>query len=200
MRVGFFGGSFDPPHNGHLAVAKAALQSFNLDEILLAPVALQPLKRGGGHAGFTERLRMVELLCRGEERLAATDIDAPRDDGQPNYTVDTLRRLQEPRPTMELFSIVGLDTFCHLRQWSRPDELLQATQWIVVFRPGSSFEELATLEFSAEQLKKVHQLAAVNVPVSATDIRARLAAGEPCAGLSPDRVLSFIHEHHLYGT
>lgn len=200
MRVGFFGGSFDPPHAGHLAVARAALHTFGLGEVLLAPVALQPLKKGGGHAGFTDRLRMVEILCLEEERLVATDIDAPREGGGLNYTVDTLWRLQKAKPAAELFSIVGLDTFCHLREWSRPDELLKATQWIVVFRPGSSFEELPRLELSAEQLNKVHRLESVNVPVSATDIRARLAAGELCTGLLPDGVLSFIHEHHLYGT
>ena len=93
MRIGYFGGSFDPPHRGHLAVASAARDAFALDRVLLAPTARQPLKPGGPVASFEDRLRMTELLCAGQPRLEASAIDGPRPNGEPNYTADTLRRL-----------------------------------------------------------------------------------------------------------
>ncbi len=94
MRIGYFGGSFDPPHRGHLAVARLARDRFGLDRVLLAPTARQPLKPGGPEAPWPDRLRMTELLCLGEPGLEASAIDGPRPDGAPNYTVDTLRRLR----------------------------------------------------------------------------------------------------------
>ncbi len=93
MRIGYFGGSFDPPHRGHLAVARLARDRFALDRVLLAPTARQPLKPGGPEAPWPDRLRMTALLCSGVPGLEASAIDGPRPDGAPNYTVDTLRRL-----------------------------------------------------------------------------------------------------------
>ena len=93
MRIGYFGGSFDPPHLGHLAVARAARDRFALDRVLLAPTARQPLKPSGPIASFADRLHMTELLCAGQPGLEASAIDGPQPDNQPNYTVDTLRRL-----------------------------------------------------------------------------------------------------------
>ncbi len=200
MRIGFFGGSFDPPHAGHLAVAEAALQNFALDLVHMAPVALQPLKGNHSHAGYADRLRMVEALCKAIPGLAASDLDAPREDGEPNYTVDTLVRLRAEFPAATLFSIAGLDAFSTIRQWHRPDELLEIAEWIVVSRPGSSFEQLERIGLSPPQRARVHTLTTVEVPVSATDIRARLAAGDPCSGIVAEPVLDYIHEHHLYDT
>lgn len=200
MRLGFFGGSFDPPHHGHLAVAQAVRDAFHLDRVLLAPVARQPLKHRDGHAGFVDRLEMVRLLCRDQRSIVASDVDAPRPDGTPNYTIDTLRRLQGEFQGAALFSIAGLDSFRSFREWRQPDELLQAAEWIVVSRPGNSFDDLSELALSAEQWRHVHELPSVNVPVSATEIRRRLAAGEPCEALLQKEVLAFIHAHHLYGT
>lgn len=200
MRIGFFGGSFDPPHLGHLAAAEAASKVFNLDLVLLAPVAVQPLKRREGFASFTNRLHMVELLCYGNSRLAAADVDAARADGQPNYTVATLHEVQTTYPEAALFCIAGIDSFSSLPQWHRPDELLHLAEWIVVSRPGTSFADLAGLQLSPEQRTRVHLLDTVHVPVSATEIRTRLAAGESCQGLLPSSVLAYIRERGLYGT
>lgn len=198
MRIGFFGGSFDPPHRGHLAVAKAAREAFALDRVLLTPVAAQPLKKRGGFAAWTDRLNMAELACRNLDGLAAADLDAPRPDGRPNFTVDTLTRLREQEPNATIFGLTGLDTFAGLRQWRESDELLRQAQWIVVSRPGCSFEVIGTLGLSPEQLAQVHQLDSVAVPISATEIRARLQAGQSCAGLVPETVLAYIDEHRLY--
>src|ERR1700734_1006739 len=94
MRVGFFGGSFDPPHLGHLAVARAAAQAFALDTVLLAPTAHQPLKPHGADAPFEDRLAMVRLLCAGQPGLEASELEAPTEAISPNYTIDTLRALR----------------------------------------------------------------------------------------------------------
>ncbi len=94
MRLGYFGGSFDPPHRAHLLAARLARRQFQLDRVLLAPTGRQPLKKEGAVASFADRLRMVEMLCQGEPGLEASAIDGPRPAGEPNYTVDTLRRLR----------------------------------------------------------------------------------------------------------
>src|SRR5580698_4252134 len=98
MRVALFGGSFDPPHHGHIAIATAAADVFDLDTVLFAPVGRQPLKTDGASASFADRLAMVELACGSDGRFADSDLDTPRDDGRPNYTVDTLASLQEAMP------------------------------------------------------------------------------------------------------
>src|SRR5580698_4249203 len=98
MRVALFGGSFDPPHHGHIAIATAAADVFDLDSVLFAPVGRQPLKADGASASFADRLAMVELACGADKRFAASDLDAPRGDGGPNYTVEALAALHKAMP------------------------------------------------------------------------------------------------------
>ncbi|HVG26705.1 MAG TPA: nicotinate (nicotinamide) nucleotide adenylyltransferase [Acidobacteriaceae bacterium] len=200
MRVGFFGGTFDPPHRGHLVVARAAARIFALDRVLLAPVGRQPLKSKAAEAGFDDRLRMVELACGGRDLLQATDVDGPRPDGGSNYTIDTLRRLQPTLPAdADLFVIVGADAFLSLRQWRSSDELLALAHWIVVSRPSQAALSEDGLGLTPQQRAHVHPLDGIAEPESATAIRARLRAGEDCRDLVPGAVLDYIREHHLYG-
>lgn len=211
MRVGFFGGSFDPPHLGHLAVARAAAQAFALDTVLLAPTAHQPLKPHGASAPFADRLAMVRLLCAGQPGLAASELEAPEleapgaaaesnDGAGPNYTIDTLRRLRaELQANDEIFVVVGIDAFLDLERWRDPRGLLAAAQWVVVARPEFPPEQLAAMQLSAAERARVHLLTDVQVPVSATEIRRRLEAGEDCSELVPQRVLDYIRQHRLYG-
>jgi nicotinate-nucleotide adenylyltransferase len=121
MRVALFGGSFDPPHHGHTAIAAAAADVFDLDQVLFAPVGRQPLKPEGAPASFADRLAMVELACRTDPRFAVSDLDAPRSDGSPNYTVQTLTTLQEAMPDARLFNLVGADSFLNLPRWREPE-------------------------------------------------------------------------------
>jgi nicotinate-nucleotide adenylyltransferase len=207
MRVGLFGGSFDPPHRGHLAVAELVGKRFALDRVFLAPAALQPLKLGGAHASFADRLRMVELLCSGSPGIEASDIDAPRPDGSPNYTIDTLRRLRAALPAgAEIFFIVGADAFLGVRHWMSEDDLLREAQWIVVSRPGFDLSSLDSLDLTPEERSHVELLSDFANPVSATEVRHLLhehetsqpgASGEEL--VSP-KVLEYIKAHHLYGT
>jgi nicotinate-nucleotide adenylyltransferase len=201
MRVGFFGGTFDPPHRGHLAVARAAAKAFGLSRVLLAPVAVQPLKSITAEASFDDRLQMVHLLCENAPELEPSTIDGPRQNDEPNYTIDTLHRLRHTLPdTTELFVIVGIDSFVTLRQWRAPDELLQAAQWIVVSRPHSDLPFWEILELTSRQRARVHSLENIAEPASATSIRTRLHAGEDCSEFLPASIFNYIHAHHLYGT
>jgi nicotinate-nucleotide adenylyltransferase len=198
MRVALFGGSFDPPHHGHIAIATAAADTFALDQVLFAPVGRQPLKVEGTPAPFTDRLAMVELACNADPRFAVSALDAPRPDGIPNYTVETLATMQRSMPDARLFNLVGADSFLDLRRWHDPERLLELAEWIVVSRPGFPLAELSSLELTADQRGRVHLLQTVHEDVAATDLRGRLEVGDLCADVLSPAVSSYIQTHHLY--
>ena len=199
MRLGYFGGSFDPPHRGHLAVARAVRERFSLDRVLLAPTGRQPRKPDGPAAPFADRLRMTELLCAGEPGLEAVDIDAPRPQGQPNYTVDTLRGWKERLPARaEIFAILGADALLGLPQWRGVPELFALAEWVVVSRPGFPLEQVQELWLTPAEQARLHLLEGVEDPTSATGLRARLRAHLPCGEWLPASVLRYIQEHRLY--
>jgi nicotinate-nucleotide adenylyltransferase len=211
MRVALFGGTFDPPHRAHLTVARAAAAKFSLDTIFFAPTGRQPLKPRGAIASFDDRLAMVALLCNAAQhdlpnaRFMPSTLDAPRADGKPNYTIDTLTQLraelqaQSPKATpAELFVIIGADAFLDLRRWRDPDALLQAAEWIVVSRPGFSLTSLAPLALTPEQNAKIHLLPEVQETASASEVRERLQAGLDCSAFLTPEVIEYIRDHHLY--
>jgi nicotinate-nucleotide adenylyltransferase len=146
MRIALFGGSFDPPHSGHIGIALAAVERLHLDRVLMAPVGRQPLKRDQTQSPYEDRMVMVQLACAGHPPLAASAIDAPRMDGRYNYTYDTLQHLRETLPPGdELFCLVGADSLQTLRHWHRAADALMLAQWIVAARPGFTLEALETL-------------------------------------------------------
>jgi nicotinate-nucleotide adenylyltransferase len=199
MRIGYFGGSFDPPHLGHLRLARAAAEAFSLDRVLLAPTGIQPLKPEGLIAPFSDRLAMVALLCGSDPILQASSIDAPRPNHLPNYTVDTLTTLRaQLSPSDSLFILTGADAFLDLRRWRSPDQLLDLADWIVLSRPGFSLRQLDALALSSEQLSRIHLLETLADTTSATHIRSLLAQNLPCEHLLPTTILDYIHAHHLY--
>ncbi len=146
-RVAFFGGSFDPPHLGHLAIARAARDAFHLDQVLFAPVGAQPLKPEGSSASFADRLAMTRLAIEGESGFAVSLADAPQPDGaggsEPNYTLETLKRLRaELAIDAKLYCLMGADAFYGLRQWHRSAEVPFAAALIVASRPGQPLDRL----------------------------------------------------------
>jgi nicotinate-nucleotide adenylyltransferase len=146
MRIALFGGSFDPPHSGHIGIAMAAIERLHLDRVLMAPVGRQPLKRDQAQSSFEDRIAMVQLACAGHPQLVASAIDAPRLDGRYNYTYDTLQLLRETLSGAdELFCLVGADSLQTLHHWHRAAEALMLAQWIVAARPGFTLETLETL-------------------------------------------------------
>ena len=200
MRIAFFGGTFDPPHCGHIAIARAAIERLKLDQVLVAPVGTQPLKGGSPHCSFEDRLAMVRLAVAGDLRLIAQRYRQRRcPDGQPNFTFDTLERLRRQlRPSDELFCLVGADSFLTLRQWHRSTELLLFCAFIVGGRPGFSLEQINaalptgvcniaehrepgftryTLSGASGQTTALFLLPDLDQDISATEIRAALAEG-----------------------
>jgi nicotinate-nucleotide adenylyltransferase len=142
-RIAFFGGSFDPPHLGHLAVARAALAALGLDCVLFAPVGAQPLKLHGSTASFEDRAELTRLAIAGEPGFAVTLADAPKPSGAPNYTIDTLLSLRAELPLdAVLFCLMGADAFFGLRQWHRSAEIPFVATLIVASRPGQQHELL----------------------------------------------------------
>jgi nicotinate-nucleotide adenylyltransferase len=136
-RVAFFGGSFDPPHLGHLAVARAARAALRLDTVLFAPVGAQPLKPSGSTASFEDRLAMTRLAIAGEPGFEVSLADAPKTGGKPNYTLETLRALREKMPGEgESFCLMGADSFFGLKGWHGAAEIPFAASLIVASRPG----------------------------------------------------------------
>lgn len=155
-RVAFFGGSFDPPHNGHLAIARAARSALGLDRVLFAPVAAQPLKPRGSSAAFQDRAAMTRLAIAGDPAFELSLLDAPvmaapaqsvppeSIPATPNYTLDTLVRLRAQLPAdAQLFCLIGADSFLTLRRWHRAVEIPFAATLIVAARPGQSLHHLA---------------------------------------------------------
>lgn len=143
-RVAFFGGSFDPPHLGHLAVARTARAALGLDTVLFAPVGAQPLKPDGSAAGFPDRLAMTCLAIGDEPGLAVSLADAPKPSGASNFTLETLQNLRaELPPDSALFCLMGADSFFSLRNWHRAAEIPFAAPLIVASRPGERLEDLS---------------------------------------------------------
>lgn len=142
-RVAFFGGSFDPPHEGHLAVARAAREALALDTVLFAPVGAQPLKPSGSTASFEDRLAMTSLAIAGDPGFALSRIDEPNPDGTPNYTVDALRALRA-QLTFDTppFCLMGTDSFLGLKNWHRSREIPFLAPLIVASRPGQPMDYL----------------------------------------------------------
>jgi nicotinate-nucleotide adenylyltransferase len=202
MRVALFGGSFDPPHRGHVAIARAAADQFALDQVLFAPAGRQPLKSQPSGASFDERLAMTTLACMADSRFTPSTLDAPRADGRPNYTVRTLRLLHESlhecEPEARIFNLVGADSFFSLAKWRDPQKLLELAEWIVVSRPGFELGDPPGMELTPAQRSRIHLLDSIHEDVAATDLRERLRAGDPCKDLLPGEVSGYIQHHHLY--
>jgi nicotinate-nucleotide adenylyltransferase len=142
-RVAFFGGSFDPPHLGHLAIARAAREALTLDSVLFAPVGAQPLKPEGSMASFEDRLALTRLAIDGERGFAVSPIDAPKPFAAPNYTIETLRELRAKLPgDGKLFCLMGADSLFSLRRWHRAEEIPFVASLIVASRPGQPLDDL----------------------------------------------------------
>jgi nicotinate-nucleotide adenylyltransferase len=194
MRVALLGGTFDPIHRGHLAIAAAAADAFALDRVLFAPTGRQPLKLEEPLTRFSDRLAMTALACALDARFAVTAVDAPHPDGSPNYSVDSISALREQMPEAKLFVLVGADSFLDLPRWREPERLLDLAEWIVVSRPGFALEQIP----GQVPAGRVHLLESVHEEVSATELRQRLERGDPCTDLIPAAVLEYIRGHGLY--
>ncbi len=188
MRLAFYGGSFDPFHNGHLAIVRELQDRDVCDEILLAPAAISPGKPDplvGGH----HRLEMTRRGVRDLAGVDVTDMDLIRPG--PSYTVETLSRLKRHRPDDTLLLVVGGDAWRDFRSWREPERILRLAQIIVFPRDGGE-------TLSSDLPGNVTVLDGFSIPVSSTAIRERLAAGRDISDSVPPQVLHYIHAHGLY--
>jgi nicotinate-nucleotide adenylyltransferase len=226
-RIAFFGGSFDPPHRGHLAIARAATERLHLDRVVFAPVGTQPLKRDLAAASFADRLAMVWIAIEDDPRMEVSEIDAPRATGTPNYTVDTIADFRKTLSAGdELYFLLGADSFLTVKQWHRSVDMLMGCDFIVAGRPGFSLENASSalpagVSFKEDWLQTreyvkramtdgvgrqsmLYLLPDLNIDISATEIRNALAEGETLAGVEakqkvlPARVVEYIHLRGIY--
>jgi nicotinate-nucleotide adenylyltransferase len=188
MRLALFGGTFDPIHDAHLAIARAAAEQFHLDRVLLVPAAHPPHKAGVTHASYEDRVRMAELACSGEPRLELSRLE---EGTACSYSIDTIEKVRaRMAPGDELFFIIGADAFAEIQTWLRWREVARAVEFVVISRPGHVY--------GAPQGVRLARLDKVELRISSSDIRAELAAGRKPRGI-PEPVREYIVRHGLYG-
>jgi len=185
--IGLLGGSFDPVHHGHLIAGRIAAEALGLDELRFVPAREQPFKRGRHGAPAADRAAMLDLAVAGAPGFAVERVELDRPG--PSYTVDTLRALRARDPGVALTLLLGADAAAELDAWHRAEELPGLARIVVFGRPGAPMPATplitATVEVPA-------------IEISATEIRARVRAGQPIRYWVPDAVAEYIARHRLY--
>lgn len=187
-RIGVFGGTFDPPQNGHIVVAKAVLEQLNLDLVLFVPAGDPWQKHESSLAA--DRVDMVRLAIAGIDGFSVSTVDIDR--GGPTYTVDTLRDIAAEFPQSQLYFIMGDDAFAGITTWKDFDKLGELATLVVVSRYGNAPEVPATLSPS------VNLLEISALPISSTMCRERIANGDSLEGIVPEQVAEYVEKHQLY--
>jgi nicotinate-nucleotide adenylyltransferase len=196
MRIGILGGTFNPPHLGHLVLAQEAYRELALDQVLLIPAGIPPHKPVDAEPGPAHRLALCRLAVAGDDRFAVSDLELRRDG--PSFTVDTLRELNTLTPTDELFLILGADIAAGLPQWHEPEQVLELATVAITKRRGTP---RGSVQRSLDQLKggdRARFLAMPRIGISSTMVRRRARAGQPIRYFVPDGVVGYIAEHGLY--
>lgn len=193
--MGILGGTFDPPHIGHLVLADCAIQSLALDDLLFVPAADPPHKRST-RVSIRHRLPMLECALALDPRfqLSRVDIDRPG----PHYTVDMVRILQAQAPDAELFFVMGSDSLRDLNTWHQPQALIDAVRLAVMRRPEADVPLSIHAALLPNLEERVVVIDAPRLEVSSTEIVERLRAGKSVRFLVPDPVLDYIETHQVY--
>jgi nicotinate-nucleotide adenylyltransferase len=186
MRIGVFGGTFDPPHMGHLVVAQEVHHRLGLDRLLWVPAAVPPHKRGQRITPAALRLEMTRATIADDDRFELCDLEINRQG--PSYTVDTLRALRAGSPDDETFLILGADQLTELATWREPDEVRRLATIVGFARAGES----------PPTVDGVLIVPVPRIDLSSTDVRRRIAAHEPVTYLVPASVERAIRRHGLY--
>jgi len=218
MNIGLFGGSFDPIHRGHLALAQAAASRYSLRQVLFVPANVPPHKQKQPLTAFIHRYAMVTLATQDERRFVPSLLESASEGV--NYSIDTVRRLKRTlKKSDRLFFLVGIDAFRDVAQWHEARSLLGECDFIVASRPGYSLRDVAeslpedlrppaavTRPFRKQPAKgdlvlpgvTLHLLEGVHQSVSATTIRVAAAQGKPLTRWLDPRVVDYIRKHGLY--
>ena len=197
-RIGILGGTFDPPHVGHLWLAALAAEAVDLDRVLFMPASQPPHKPRRGMTKATDRLLMTRLAIEGDPQFELTAIELERPG--PSYTVDSIAVLeQQYGDDARLFLIMAADSLAQVDTWRDPHRLLERTEWVVGPRPGTPIPDAAALrERFGRDASRIHVLAGPSLDVSSSEIRRRVAAGETIRYLVPRRVEELIAARRLY--
>ena len=189
MKLGIFGGSFNPVHLGHLLVAQAAIEELGLDKIFFIPAAQSPFKTANEMAPANARLQLLRLALSGKTNCEVDDQEIKR--GGISYTIDTLRNYAAKFPTAKLFYLIGADNAAKLNEWREPTELAKLAEFVAVPRPGGAAAVFPP-PFHGWTLK------GFPFAVSSSEIRARVKAGLPIENLVPIAVAEAIRNGQLY--
>jgi nicotinate-nucleotide adenylyltransferase len=200
MRLGIFGGSFDPVHRGHLVLADSCAEQAALDAVWFVPAAHQPLKPTGPRASDADRLAMLRLALADRPRFEVSELEIQR--GGVSYTVDTLAAVQAQQPEAELFFLLGADSLADLPQWHRPEEICQLATLLVVRRAGAPEPDFDVLRNVAATVRldrfRAHQVEMPETPISSSQIRQLIAAEGAWRKLVSEGVAQYIELESLY--
>ncbi|TQR10591.1 nicotinate-nucleotide adenylyltransferase [Psychrobacillus soli] len=185
-KIGILGGTFNPPHIGHLIIANEVLNALRLDEVRFMPNATPPHKQEDEQVTAAQRLKMVQLAIRGIPNLSVETIELER--GGTSYTIDTVEMLKQREPESEFYFIIGGDQVEYLPNWHRIDELVQKVQFVGVPRPNTKIESAYPIS----------TIAIPQIDISSTLVRNRLMNGVTTKLLIPDKVIDFIQKEKLY--
>jgi len=187
LKIALFGGTFDPIHDGHLAIAREAARRFDLQRVLFVTASRPPHKLGATRTPYEHRFRMVEIACRNEPLFEASRLEQA---GQNNYSIDTIERIRATLgPQDVLYFLIGADAFAEIKTWHRWRDVLGAVEFIVVGRPA--------IEYEVPDGARIHVLDGLELPISSSEIRARLRVGDDRVSVPPE-VLAYIRERRLY--
>jgi nicotinate-nucleotide adenylyltransferase len=195
--VGILGGTFNPPHLGHLVCAQEAYRELDLERVILIPASIPPHKPVEDEPGAEHRLELCRLAVQDDERFEVADLELRRDG--PSYTVDTLEMLKEEAPNTELFLILGGDIAAGLPSWHRVQRVLELATPAIAKRRGTARTAVEEALGAVPGGDRARFFEMPRMGVSSTMIRRRVAAGQPIRYLVPDRVVDYIQRHHLYG-
>lgn len=196
QRIGLFGGTFDPPHIGHIRVLAEAKSRLNLDRLILIPAGDPPHKTEKKVTDKLHRLRMTELAFLPLADCSVSDYEIKKQ--APSYSVDLIRHFREAYPDSELYFIIGADSFADMPTWWHYRELLTLCKMIVVSRPDTKKSELLKKFEGNENPPRMFFLDEVCMDVSSTQIRAQIYAGKDVSATVPEAVLRYIEQNHLY--
>lgn len=196
-RIGILGGTFDPPHVGHLWLATLAADAMGLDRVLLMPAARPPHKGNRAISNAADRVMMTRLATSGDPVLDLSLIEMDR--AGPSYTVDSLEELQAAYGSASLVLVMAADSLADIDGWREPERLLELAEWAVGPRPGSTLPDRAALRerFGAAEAR-IHLLDGPSLDLSSSEIRRRVAAGRSIRYLVPRAVEELISDRGLY--
>ena len=197
QRLGILGGTFDPPHVGHLWLAALAAEALDLDRVLFMPAARPPHKGGRLITRSTDRLLMTRLAIDGDPAFDLCPIEMERTG--PSYTIDSVTELKRAYPDARQFLVMAADSLAQIDTWREPDRLLAEVEWIVGPRPGSDLPDRSALAARfGKSASRIHLLSGPSLDVSSSQIRRRVAAGHTIRYLVPRTVEELIIDRGLY--